>query len=263
LVSWKVREPSLPTPPANELSANEPQRYRQWVSGIGSFFRVCFTTPFYLLIYLAFLFYTWSTLAGNLFAILFMNETLKMNYSTIGTMRAWVTIAAIPSIYFFGKIIDRWKPQNVVISAVLLYAAGNLACFFFIRGTASFLIWTFITNIAAFFWGVAYTTYLATTLPKANYAQLSTAMGLVTGLLGAAFMSPICGTFFDLLKNNYRYIYLWQTVFLLLCAVVFWKLRKMWIAYGGPDNYRPPVAQLVPVEPHANAQVPPAAVAHE
>ncbi|MHB9071208.1 MAG: MFS transporter [Sedimentisphaerales bacterium] len=261
LVSWKVHEPHRPALPADELSVNEPRGYRRWGNGIGNFFKICFTTPFYLLIYLAFLLYAWSALAGNLFAVLFMNETLKMDYSTIGTMRAWVTVAVIPVSYFFGKFIDRWKPQNVVIPAVLLYAAGNLACFFFIRGTVSFLIWTFITNISAFFWGVAYTTYLATTLPKASYAQLSTAMGLVTGLLGAAIMSPVCGAFFDLLKNNYRYIYVWQTVFLLLCAVVFWKLRKMWLAYGGPDNYRPPFpisAESASAELNTNTQVHPA-----
>lgn len=137
-------------------------------------------------------------------------------------------------------MIDRWRSQKVIVYAVLLYAAGNLACFLFIHNTPSFAIWTFLTNIAAYFCGVSYAAYVANALPKDKYAQLTTAMGLGTSFFGVILMSPICGKFFDLMDNNYRYVYLWQTVFVFFCALVFCSLKAMWIRYGGPDNFQAP-----------------------
>lgn len=233
VVSWKIREKALPPEPPKEKKG-------PWWGPVREFFATCFGKPFYRWVYLAFLIYGWSALAGSLFSVLFMRDTLGMDMDTLGKLRAWVTILVIPISYVFGSLIDRWKPQNVIVPAILAYAAGNLACFFFIQGKYSFFAWTFITNIAAFFWGVTYTAYTASILPKEKYGQLSTGMGLVTAILGAALMSPLCGKFFDLIHNNYRYMYLWQTVFLLVCAVIFWRLRAMWLRYGGPDNYQAP-----------------------
>lgn len=235
MVSWKVREPPVEIPPPPP----EHQR-RPLLSSAREFFTTCFSRPFYVWIYVAFLIYTWSTLAGNLFSVLFMRDTLGMDLDTLGKVRAWVQVLVIPVSYFVGIVLDRWKPQNAIVPAILLYAAGNLACFFFIRGQTSFIIWTLLTNITAFFWGVTYTAYIAATFPKEKYAQLWTAMGLVMSLLGAMLMSPVCGAFFDWIHNDYRYMYLWQTVFLVIGAAVFWRLRQMWMSYGGPDHYRAP-----------------------
>ncbi len=231
LMSWKVRERPLPPPPP-------PREKKAFWMPAGDFLVTCFSNPYYLWVYTAFLVYAWSTLAGNLFAVVFMRDTLGMDLDTLGKVRAWVTTLVIPVSYFMGSLIDRWKPQNAIVSAVLLYAAGNLACFFFVHGQVSFFVWTFLTNIAGFYWGVTYTAYIANTFPQKDYAQLTTAMGLVMGLLGAMAMSPVCGWFFDLIGSNYRYMYLWQFVFLLGCAAIFWWLRVLWIRQGGPDNYR-------------------------
>lgn len=233
LVSWKVKE--QPLPPLPPESKRMPMG-----AAVRDFFVTCFGNPYYLWIYLGFLVYSWSSLAGNLFAVLFMRDSLHMDLDTLGKVRAWVTVLVIPISYVFGSLIDRWKPQNAIVPAILLYAAGNLACFFFIHGTTSFFICTFLTNITAFFWGVTYSAYIASTLPKGSYAQLSTAMGLVMSLFGAMLMSPVCGKFFDLIRNDYRYMYVWQTVFLILCAVIFWRLRGLWIRHGGPDHYQAP-----------------------
>jgi maltose/moltooligosaccharide transporter len=233
LVCWKVREQPLP-PPAEE-AVRQP-----FLEATREFFVTCFRNPYYLWIYGASLLYGWSALAGSLFAVLFMRETLHMDLDTLGKVRAWVTILVIPVSYMFGSLIDRWRSQKVIVYAVLLYALGNLACFLFIRGTLSFMIWTFITNITAYFFGVTYAAYVANALPKEKYAQLTTAMGLVTSFFGVTLMSPICGKVFDLLDNNYRYVYLWQAVFLVFCALIFWHLKGIWIRYGGPDHFKAP-----------------------
>lgn len=233
IVCWKVKENPLPPPPPDE------EKTPFW-KAVRDFLVTCFSKPFYLWIYIGFLIYGWSALAGNLFAVLFMRDTLKMDMDTLGKTRAWVTVLVIPISYVFGSLIDRWKPQNAIIPAILLYAAANCACFFFVQGPTSFFVMTFITNITAFFWGVSYTAYIASTLPKEKYAQLGTGLGLVSSIFGAALMSPVCGWFFDLIHNDYSYMYLWQTGFLLICAVIFWRLRAMWIRYGGPDNYKAP-----------------------
>ena len=224
-----------PLPPPVEKVVREP-----FLVAARDFLITCFSKPYYLWIYGASLLYGWSALAGSLFAVLFMRETLNMDLDTLGKVRAWVTVLVIPASYFFGSMIDRWKSQKVIVYAVLISAAGNLACFLFIPNTPSFVIWTFLTNIAAYFFGVSYSAYVANALPTAKYAQLTTAMGLVTSFLGVMLMSPICGKFFDLMNNNYRYVYLWQTVFLLLAALAFWRLKAMWIRYGGPDNFQAP-----------------------
>lgn len=233
MVCWKIREQPMPPLPPEEKKPS-------FFSAAKEFFVTCFSKPYYLWIYLAFLFYGWSAIAGSLFAVLFMRDTLNMDLDTLGKVRAWVTVLVIPISYLFGSLIDRWKPQKAIVPAVLFYAAGNLACFFFIHGTTSFFIWTFLTNITAFFWGVTYSAYIANALPKEKYAQLTTAMGLVMSFFGAMLMSPVCGKFFDLIHNNYRYMYLWQTVFLLFSAVIFWRLKVMWIRHGGPDNFQEP-----------------------
>ena len=89
-------------PPPVEKVVREP-----FLVAARDFLITCFSKPYYLWIYGASLLYGWSALAGSLFAVLFMRETLNMDLDTLGKVRAWVTVLVIPAGYFFGSMIDR------------------------------------------------------------------------------------------------------------------------------------------------------------
>ena len=231
IVCWRVREPPLPPQPPARPSA-------PWYDGAREILVRCFTKQIYLWIYLAMMLYGWAALSGNLFDILFMRDTLGMNLATLGKIRAWTSILVIPLSYVFGTLVDRWRPAVAIMPALAIYAAGKLACFFFIHSATSYFVWTLLTNVAAYFWGVTAAAYLPTLLPREDYGQFSTALGLVSGI-SLLFMNPFCGWCFDQWKD-YRYVYVWTVVFMLLGVLAFWRLYFLWKRHGGPDNYQAP-----------------------
>lgn len=230
LVCWKVKEPAYP-PPTDRRTVNPLAVFR-------SYAHECFRHPLYLWLYAALALYGVSQVAGNLFDVLFMKETLGMDLEILGKVRAWSTIAPIPLAYFCGHLIDRWSSQRAIVVCALLLSVGKACGFFFITDSTTYVVWTIIYNVMAFFWGVTYSAYLVNMLPRDRYGQFASCNVLISALAVMA-ASPVCGLFFDTVQD-YRYVYLWPAVLTAFTAVFFWKINGYWRQCGGPDNYRAP-----------------------
>jgi hypothetical protein len=73
--------------------------------------------------------------------------------------------------------------------------------------------------------------------PRDRYGQCGSAGGMTASIAGAA-MGPVCGLFFDWVKD-YRYIYVWPAVFYFCAACGAWLTYREWKALGG-ENYKAP-----------------------
>jgi MFS family permease len=197
----------------------------------------CFRHPLYLWLYAAFAVYGISQLAGNLFDILFMKETLNMSMDTLGKIRAWTTIAVIPLAYFGGNFIDRWKSQRVIVLFAFILAGIKLIGFFLVCDAVSYIVVTIIYNISAFFWGVAISSYLPNIMPKDRFGQFACCNGFITGSI-LIVSNPVCGIFFDYVKN-YQYVYLWPAILMVVAGLLLLKVNRYWEKCGG-ENYIAP-----------------------
>ncbi|MEX0777047.1 MAG: MFS transporter [Phycisphaeraceae bacterium] len=230
IVCLRVKEPDY-GPPTDQRTVNPIAVFR-------SYARECFRHRLYLWLYAAFALYGISQVAGNLFDILFMNETLGMDEGQMGQVIAWSAIAPLPLAYFCGNLIDRWKSQRVIILFAVLLSIGKLAGYFFIAGPITYVIFTIAYNAVAFFWGVTVAAFLVTLLPKARYGQFVSCIAFVSALV-VMVANPVCGLFFDWV-GDYRYVYLWPAILTLGLALILWRIYLEWRRCGGPDNYVAP-----------------------
>jgi MFS family permease len=230
IVFLKVREPHYP-PPTDKPTSNP-------ITVFLSYGRECFRHPLYVWMYISFAAYSISQMAGNLFDVLFLNKTLGMDLGPLGKMLAWTSIAVVPIGFVFGGLVDRLRVQRMIVISALLLAAGKLAGFFYIQGEWSYFTITVINNIFSFFWGVSVAAYVAGMFPKDRFGQFASCQGFIVTLVGLV-MNPVCGVIFDWV-GNYRYVFLWPAIGLVLTAACLAKVNQYWRRCGGPDAYIPP-----------------------
>ncbi|HAU38463.1 MAG TPA: hypothetical protein DCX07_12210 [Phycisphaerales bacterium] len=230
VVCWKVKEPEYP-PPTDQRTVNP-------IAVFASYARHCFRHPMYLWMYGAFAMYGISQVAGNLFDVLFMRETLGMDMATLGQVRAWTAIAVLPLAYFCGNLVDRWKSQRMIIVCALLLSVGKICGYLFITGPGTYVVWTIVYNVVAFFWGVTNAAFIVNMFPRDRYGQFVSCNVFISAVV-VLIVTPLCGLFFDWM-DDYRYVYLWPSVLTLGVVLLMWKVNRHWHRCGGPDNYQAP-----------------------
>ena len=74
--------------------------------------------------------------------------------------------------------------------------------------------------------------------PRERYGQFGSAGAMVSSI-GAALIGPLCGLFFDYVKD-YRYVFLWPVPFYLAGACAAWLVYRKWKLMGGEAGYKAP-----------------------
>jgi MFS family permease len=229
LMCWRVKEGEYP-PVQDEVKSS-------WFGGVRNYFVQCFSKPFYLWMYLAYALYIWSR-ASFIFWIFFFRDQLGMDLDTIGKYRSWAFLMVIPLAYPYGLMVDRWKGQRVLMLGTGLFAAANMICFYNISGKWSLLVCMLIWVSAILLIGVSNIAWMREMFPQSQYGQFVSALSVTAGV-SAIIVNPLCGLLFDHIQN-YRYVFVWTTVLLILSLLVLIKVRSNWIRHGGPDSYQAP-----------------------
>jgi MFS family permease len=228
---WKVKEGAYAPAPVAPKSGG-------LRAAIRTYFRDCFTIPYYLWLILSIALASMSFTCVVLFAT-FYAKSVGLDMGTYGKYVTLSLMLSLLQAFPLGWLADKIHPLRLTILSLAIYAAATLAAFLLIHDARTFAIWSTVAGTCAGWWVTAYGPLLPALLPKMKYAQFASAIGIGSAL-GVVIIGPACGWFVDFMGNNYRYIYLWAFVLIMLSLLSSLVVYREFCHHGGPSAYVAP-----------------------
>lgn len=233
LMCLNVKEGVYPPPEPLDKIAH-PGR----LQAVRSYLRECYTTPFYLWVFLATIACGMSFGPVNSFS-LFYAKSLGMSLSLYGKYVAASYVCSLALAYFLGSLADRFHPLRLGIVFIGLYALITLFGAAFATDSRTFgfafLAHTIISG--------AYFTAMASLgqrlYPKLKFAQFASAAGLLGAVCGG-MLPPAMGLILDASGHNYRLTFLSSGILALAGLLGLTVVHHKFIRLGGPRHYVPP-----------------------
>ncbi|OPY83139.1 MAG: Major Facilitator Superfamily protein [Smithella sp. PtaU1.Bin162] len=218
--------------------------------GIRTFLKESFVHKFYWMKFLSTTFVATANVVNTFLVFLYQNMELSLDQ--IGKQIAVAALSIMAATYFMSIFIDRWHPLRIwVYGAVFgtITSVMNLMWLFIIL-PGNYFFWLNIGNIviSSFLMalvGVAAYPAEMRLFPQSRFGQFSSAQALIRSLF-TTFMGILAGLFIDMCKKfcgcdyAYRFLFVWQLVFMLLSAVFLVLVYRMWNEMGGVRNFHPP-----------------------
>ena len=230
----KVKEGQYPPPPA--LMPGE--KREGFVRAVKTYFRECFSNPFYLLVAGTLALSWMSFIPVNLFTIFFV-KSIGMGMDTYGKCVALTYLISLGLSYAIGAMADRFHPLRLGLVIQALIAIVALLGGLYARSVVTFGIVLVAYGVLAGSWMTATASLSLTLLPRAKFAQFHSAMEIVKNL-GVMLVGPTVGWTLDNTGHVYRYTYLASFFLLLMALAVGLVLYSRFMALGGPKDYTPP-----------------------
>lgn len=230
----KVKEGGYPPPPEPQA----PGKAGGFLPAVRSYFRDCFTKPYYLLCFLSGIIGGAANIPFNLFVLLYV-KSIGLSLETYGRYIALTYLISFALSYPLGALADRFHPLRLTIAVQSVFALVTLACGLFIESQASFLVGLVALGVIAGAYYTASASLGARLLPRAKFAELSSA----GGILGAGVnivLAPAVGFILDQSGHNYRYTFYMGFVLAAVSIVLFILLYRRFLQYGGPAGYVAP-----------------------
>jgi len=181
LMGRTVREGAYP-PPDDAGKPFSP------VGMVRSYFRDCYSIPFYYSFFIMMALSDVSTVCRAMFNFLYAKNTLGLSYAEFGEIMGWGGVVGVLLSFPVGLLVDRFHALRVYAFGLLLVVAVNLFSFFLVHDYRSFLVSSLLLAVVYTIQGAATLPCFVAILPKAYYGQFSSA----NALLRAAFMA-VCG----------------------------------------------------------------------
>jgi MFS family permease len=228
-----VKEGEYPPPePLDKISS--PGRFQS----LRSYFRDCYTTPFYLWLFAAVILCTLSYVPVNSFSI-FYAKSLGMSMELYGRFLASSYVVSLALAYFLGSLADRFHPLRMMIVSMFLYV--SVTVFGALLGTnARYFGFAFLAHTIIS--GIYYTSMSSIgqrLYPRLKFAQFASAAFLMQGVLGA-LVPPGMGLILDASRHNYRLTFVSSGVLATLGLAGLLVVHRQFIQLGGPKSYVPP-----------------------
>ncbi|MDD2707920.1 MAG: MFS transporter [Verrucomicrobiae bacterium] len=249
IMCMKVKERQYPPPPD---AGQEPSLMRD----IKTFAKESYSISYYWNIFLNTVFTAVAGCMGPF--VVFFYRSLDLDLDLIGKFNAINGVLVAACLTFVGGFVDRWHPVRVV---------AYLTPFGFVL-TLNYCVWLFVGTPPPMliFWALAVfcvshcllsAAQQAASLPREmelfprdRFGQFCGAQALVRS--GATMIGGVAaGLFIDFAKEifpnglyPYRFIYIWQTVFLVVAFVFHYRAYRVWKRLGADDGYVPPTKRF-------------------
>lgn len=237
-----VKEGTHPPPPP--LVGN---RTGIW-AGLETYFRECFTHPYYLNIFAYGALMQVANACGFVSTLFYLH--LGISLDQLGKFNTWIAIPGLILILPLGVLCDRLHPIRVVIWTVLFLPVVSMLAFFMVHDFRSMVLVTLLSFPIMQFLGAANFPLLFLIFPKERFGQFGSAEAMarsITTILG----SVVAGFFLDSMKNlyhgneeYYRWMYVWAAVFQALACFFVWRVYAGWKKHGGLHHYKAPSANV-------------------
>ncbi|MEI8248451.1 MAG: MFS transporter [Lentisphaerota bacterium] len=231
IMCLKVKEGEYqPVPPGREKDTP--------FEGIATYFKECFSNPYYRWVFIAFTISTLSFAPVNLFSV-FYAKSLNISMDDYGRFIAITFVLSLILSWFLGALADRFHPLRMCMASLLLYAVGALLSGIFIQGRLTFgaALISHCVISGIFFTSTA---SLGQRLyPKDRFAQFASACGIIVAV-AMMIISPVIGKILDLTNHAYQWTYIMGAIFAILGLVTTIIVYRKFLALGGHTHYQPP-----------------------
>ncbi len=216
-----------------------PEQYSPgFFSVFKGFFTDCFSTSFYVILFVGLAMNYVSTICRNNFNLLFALHELHLTPAEYGeTMAAGLAVAAALFIPM-GILVDKIHPIRVYLLGALLVIFVNPFGFFWVNDYKSFMVMSIMLQAVYAVQYASMNPLNVKLFPRAKYGQFCSAAAMVKAVL-LAVSSWLGGCFIDIL--GFRYLYVWDFVFTIVCFVLLWITYLHWKKMGGDKEFIPPV----------------------
>ena len=238
LLVWRVREGDYPAPPPKQGGG-------VWGS-LKIFFKESFSQRFYLNLYLIPFFFWASLVPFQTFMIFFATQagqpgyadTLGLTLDQFGKVKGWTFIVQIPIFLLVGPFVDRFHPLRVILVGAFLTGVSFLGCYYFVHSESSLRVCFILNQAASAIYLGSYLALYPRLLPREKYGQFFSA-NQIFGLVGAVLAPVLCGWYLESVRD-YRFIFAWCGVSVLLAFAACVSLFRHWKKLGGDRDYTPP-----------------------
>ncbi len=233
---YKVKEGSYP-PIEEEQKGEQKVLVRRWQAMLG-YFRLCFSNPYYLSVFLMITTGSLSFGPINTFAIPYA-RSVDMSMELYGKCLAATFVISLFLSYFIGWLSDLFHPIRICMGALFGYLMIAVWGAIFATTRDTFAL-SFILH--GFFAGT-YVTAVASLgprlFPQSTFAQYSSGAGIVlsTCMMG---MGPLVGLLIDSTDNNFRYAFVIGSSLTLVALGAAWNVYRQFMRLGGPKSYVAP-----------------------
>jgi MFS family permease len=234
LMCLKVREGEYPP----LVPMDEGRSIHGFFATVKTYFQECFGNEYYIWFFAATTLTAMAGIPAGQF-IVFYSKSIGVSPDAYGKCVALTYVISLTLAYPVGWLADRFHPLRLFIVTTMLGSLSFLASYLFVHDA-----WTF--SIALVASGVIGGTGLTASaslgqrlLPRAEFAQFSSAGGLLWSVSGM-LLPPLVGIFLDHAHHNYRYTFLMGSCLGFLGFGALLILHSKFMALGGPKNYAPP-----------------------
>ncbi len=241
LMCWRVKEGEYPPP--DDLG-EKPSVFKQ----ASVYIKECFAEPIYILLFLYTMCYALSTTAG-IGGTIFMRDGLHISLAQMGAVGAVVSIISMLFQFPSGWLVDKFHALRMMLFMSLFLAPLQIAMFFCMQGFESYILFEGTKLVIFALYGAAGLPLLMTIFPKDKYGQYCSCNGMMKSLaillgagLGAAFIDIMTRNGQD--KDAYRWMYIWNAGFQVLCTVLLYMIYALWKKHGGDGSYVAPGSAL-------------------
>jgi hypothetical protein len=230
----KVREGGYPPHPPMDAG----RKTRGFLPAFRTYFQECFGNSYYCWLFAA------MTVAGlaagpvNLYS-LFFARSVRMSLHAYGNCLALTYCVSLVLAYPLGWLADRFHPLRLGIGSLALYAMVMLWSGLFARDSRTLAIALVAHGIAAGIWNTTTASLNQRLLPRAEFAQFSSAGGIVGGLAWM-MLAPVTGLFLDRVHHDYRFTYFIGLGLAIAGFLGCLVLHRRFMALGGPERYVAP-----------------------
>lgn len=208
------------------------------LAAIRSYFRECFSNPYYLLVFLMLFFAVMTFAPVNSFCM-FYAQSMDIPMKSYGRFLAVTYFFSLVLAYGLGALADRFHPLRIGLAMLALYGALGVIAFFWIHDEFSFGVSFIAHGVIAGSYFTATASLTQRLYPQESFAQFSSAGGLLCGL-GLTLLMPITGRFLDWIGHQYQYVYLLGSLFAFAGLGTGGFVYRRFVEFGGPFAYKAP-----------------------
>ena len=238
-VCLRVKEGSYPPPPSPVGGRNAGVgRWRATRLEIGSYFRECFTHPYYLSVFVLLQFSMLAFGPINTFAIPYA-RSLGVDMDVYGKFLALTFLISLGLSFFLGWMADAFHPLRMAIATLAGYALVMVWGGLYVTTARTFLIAWVAHGVLAGCYLTSVASLGQRLFPRSKFAQFASAAGVFTSVAKMT-MAPYMGLMNDRTGRIYRYAFVVGGVMAVLALAAGFCVHGRFMKLGGPRGYVAP-----------------------
>jgi MFS family permease len=202
-----------------------------------SYFRECFGSSFYWLLFIAWAFGSTAWNPANFYSVLFSSTLVTPEH--YANLVSLTFIVSFMLAYPLGILADRFHPIRVSMVALAFYCLATFWGGFCDRTALNFDITFVLHGVLSGCFLTASASLLLRLLPRQRFTQFASAAGIAVSLL-TVLAAPIPGYIIGAVELDYRYVFLLSSVQAAVGFLAMAFLYRSFMARGGDTNFIPP-----------------------